>query len=146
MRDFNHTVDVLVKAYLNNTLQHASCGACAVGNMVEESCRSIGVIAQHDTVNGWGSVFVTDRSADNDHRIHPEKYLDFSQAKLEIDSTGYTWQELSKIEYAFETCKYSDNEDEFMFNGLMDVIDVLAEIHGIDLTEKEEAKKLFVKA
>jgi hypothetical protein len=34
MRDFNHTVNVLVKAYLNDTLRHNNCYACAVGNMI----------------------------------------------------------------------------------------------------------------
>lgn len=36
MRDFNHSVNVLVKAYLNNTLAHSTCYACAVGNLVAD--------------------------------------------------------------------------------------------------------------
>jgi hypothetical protein len=33
-----------------------------------------------------------------------------------------------------------------MFNGLMAVVDVLADIHSVDLEKKEAAKALFVKA
>jgi hypothetical protein len=33
-----------------------------------------------------------------------------------------------------------------MLNGLMKVVDVLADIHGVDLSVKESAKLQFVKA
>lgn len=36
MRDFNHTVNVLVKAYFNGFLIKMSCKACAVGNLVAD--------------------------------------------------------------------------------------------------------------
>ena len=31
---FHETVGILVKAYLNDTLEHTNCHACAVGNMI----------------------------------------------------------------------------------------------------------------
>jgi len=31
---FENTVDILVKAYINDTLEHNNCYACAVGNIV----------------------------------------------------------------------------------------------------------------
>jgi hypothetical protein len=31
---FENSVDVLVKAYLNDTLEHGQCHACAVGNLI----------------------------------------------------------------------------------------------------------------
>jgi hypothetical protein len=58
------------------------------------------------------------------------------------------WTELAEIEKAFEKVYYtSPNEtsEELMFNGLMAVVDVLASIHNINLTEVSQAKALFVK-
>lgn len=33
MRDFKHTMDLLVQAYFDNTLKHGNCSKCAVGNI-----------------------------------------------------------------------------------------------------------------
>ena len=73
------------------------------------------------------------------------------QIKRHIDASGYSWRELAKIEAAFESmAEYDDgdndiNIDQSMFNGLMAVVDVLAEIHEISLETTNETKKLFVK-
>lgn len=142
MRDFNHSVSVLVKAYLNGTLRHGDCNACAVGNLI---CASLGT--QHRKMF-WAYVFATCRSGE---RLFDESGY-YGEAKIEIDSTGYTIHELALIENAFEkTALYNEFQDQVgdkegqMFNGLMAVVDVLADIHGIDLTAKEHAKTLFVK-
>jgi hypothetical protein len=74
--------------------------------------------------------------------LNIEEYID--EAKFEIDSTGYSVKDLAKIEFAFETAQKGNTEDDWMFNGLMAVIDVLAEIHNIDLITVKEAKELFV--
>ncbi len=42
-------------------------------------------------------------------------------------------------------CVVGNLINDWMFNGLMAVVDVLADIHGINLEAKEEAKKLFIK-
>ena len=34
---FSNTVDILVKAYLNDTLRHCNCYACAVGNIISSA-------------------------------------------------------------------------------------------------------------
>lgn len=133
---FEKTVDVLVKAYLNNTLEHGNCQACAVGNMVAAAC---GYTYHEDELRqrwieksgaSWQNLVL---APDLSTALRNE-------AVFEIESTGYTILELSNIEKAFETNKSTDG-----FLGLMAVVDVLAEIHGIDLTVKEEAKLLFVK-
>jgi hypothetical protein len=143
MRDFNHTVNVLVNAYMNDKLQHGICDACAVGNIVMACCNKPGRI---DLCNGWPTVFVT--GGNHQQKRMPIFYE--GEAKRQIDATGYTWQELARIEKAFEfhdTDSFDpEDADEAMFNGLMAVVDVLADIHGIDLTVREEAKALFVKA
>jgi hypothetical protein len=152
MRDFQHTLNVLVKAYLNDTLRHGRCNACAVGNILGGS--------------EWKYFFTTIPIQRVDDSIyHKQKFNDYNWidglepsvirsqrikgAQL-IEKSGYTKLELARIEWAFETaprnCNINDiKNDEWMFNGLMAVVDVLADIHGISLEEKEVAKTLFVK-
>lgn len=144
---FNETVSILVKAYLNNTLEHGNCHACAVGNII---ASKMGISI---TEGRYGMVWPDG----NDPvwfdaiwigEVLPHK-ITIEIAK-QYESTGYTGSELAKIEYAFENCERSDDvydslDPEYMFNGLMAVVDVLAEIHSIDLTVKESAKLMFVK-
>lgn len=151
---FEKTVDILVKAYLNGTLEHGKCSACAVGNLVAAAKGTSPIplvyggfhfdtFANGDNAN-WHHVFMT--VADG-QEVHSSRYR--GPIKEQIDSTGYPWQDLARIEYAFETApgQCSDGlNDEWMFNGLMAVVDVLADIHGIDLQTKESAKLLFQKA
>lgn len=160
---FEKTVGVLVKAYLNDTLVHGNCYACAVGNIVAQSmgyklekdiCSSVywldkdskeevpyPAFAYSDNgkqyPNGWAAVFCTDGRQTKD----PDNYI--GVAKDQIDSTGYTWMELAKIEKAFESADHRYTDENRMFNGLMAVVDVLAEIHGISLTTREQSKLLF---
>lgn len=152
---FENSVDVLVKAYLNDELEHGKCSACAVGNLVC-AAKSIKPMLLDPTAPGhkfecnrfsdgsmvrWDNVFMT---AHGRQVILPDFYT--GEAQKQIDSTGYTWQKLARIEYAFETADCGNSDDEWMFNGLMAVVDVLADIHGISLEQKQEAKSLFVKA
>ena len=157
---FEHTVDVLVKAYMNDTLRHGYCPACAVGNMIANSMGieivkedGYGGLCWQGAVPQWDNVFYT--GAHPDEVGAQEMDLDSYQgeAKKQIDSTGYTVDELAQIEKAFESKNptyfhESDTEfdrDEWMFRGLMAVVDVLAEIHNVDLSTKESAKLQFVK-
>lgn len=150
---FEKTVNVLVQAYLNDTLKHGDCCACAVGNII---AASIGceMVKPREHVkssfewakNGvyyepiWPAVFASDRYGKQER--HPKKYR--GMYKKQIDITGYDWRELAKIEKAFESNRFFDN-DESMFNGLMAVVSVLAEIHGVSLECKKQAEMLFVK-
>ena len=154
---FENSVNVLVKAYFNDTLQHGSCSACAVGNLIADSMgftfekmdRDIDGFLMWDqydhAVNlcrpNWQLVFQTSPRGNN--RINETSYK--GDSKIQIDSTGYTWRQLAIIEYKFERAT-GNTKDERMFNGLMAVVDVLAEIHGVSLEVKESAKLQFVKA
>lgn len=140
---FENTVDILVKAYLNGTLTHGDCEACAVGNIVGGH-REWKLLFYTDPSNGKRSI--NSNCGLTGLELRKKRY----EALKLVSASGYTVKQLSAIEYAFETaprkCKHQDGKnDEWMFNGLMAVVDVLAEIHNIDLTAKEEAKKLFVK-
>ena len=145
---FENSVDVLVKAYMNDTLVHGNCYACAVGNLVAASCGFKYINKNNSLVNvqwegvrypgrgsdGWGSVFTTSGMK---QRLNPEYYT--GSPKKQIDSTGYSLCELMKIEFAFETARSRSTIDDSMFNGLLAVVDVLAEIHGVDLSVKQAA-------
>lgn len=139
MRDFNHTVNILVQAYLNGTLEHGNCKACAVGNIIRGNGYDIVKDAKRKNETQWLLKIMTDI------RGHINRPTAPRVAARQIASTGYSIYELHLIEYSFENCGFGKNEDEYMFNGLMSVVDTLADIHNIDLTAKEEAKKLFVK-
>ena len=156
MRDFHHSVNVLVKAYLNDTLESRNCYACACGNLIAEAqgikfkkqrWHNLNVkwdIEDEDYypgsngacngIGGWGAIIL-----DNEPNELGAK---------QIESTGYTIEELKRIENAFEKPNRSTltkATDETVFKGLMNVVDILADIHGIDLETKEETKKLFKK-
>lgn len=125
---FNKTISILVKAYQNDTLEHGICSACAVGNL----CNGSGA---------WSHVFYT---CTGGQIIKRGNY--FGWIKETIDATGYTWQELAKIEYSFETAKKGSTHEEWNFNGLMAVCDALMKIHEATPEETESAKLQFVKA
>lgn len=138
---FDRTIGILVKAYQNGTLVNSICG-CAVGNII---ASNMGVLV---TVNGrlakwskwhpeWNTVFST--MINGKQYINPDNYEGF--AKEQIDSTGYIWQDLAKIENSFESARLSDDS---MFNGLMSVVDTLMLIHEANETEIKQAKELFV--
>lgn len=171
---FSGTVDILVKAYLNGTLAHRLCSACAVGNLVAHalgtkpmSLRFLGDdLAPTPFSNSrfescervrWNEIFMTVGGNQNFSMsdASPEAYN-------QILMTGYSVHDLARIEFAFESCERPEDiisqdrtgqrssgyytDDEWMFNGLCAVVDVLVEIHGISLDQKESAKLLFVKS
>src|SRR5690606_3039681 len=98
----------------------------------------------HNPCTGWPSVFMTGRNSSY-QRVYLEAKLYNETAKLQIESTGYTWQELAKVEYAFENSSNGSNDDEWMFNGLLAVYDVLCEIHEISKDEVKSGELVFVK-
>lgn len=153
---FDRAIKALVKGYMNNTLVKGNCSACAVGNIVAE-CMNIPVVVGYvdttDPIPGmqWADVVMT---TPFEQILHPEKYEGL--AKEEIDATGYSWEEIAKIEYAFETSTkihwqnykhYTLAQiDQDQLNGLNAVVDVLCKIEGIiDEQQINEYKELFVK-
>lgn len=148
---FDKTVGILVKAYMNDTLTHGECAACAVGNIVAARIGCDVVVGDHGAFfwvkdgktfgPAWHHVFITRRVR---QRINPRAYK--GVVKQQIDLTEYTWQELARVEKVFEkTGKNYLFDDEKKFNSLMAVVDLLAKIDGISLEQTETARKLFVK-
>lgn len=168
---YDKTVSILEQAYLKNELVHGDCMACAVGNLVKHSgldCYKTkeelqvaidkGAIYVKDLdkpfLPMWKQVFYTTGNAlweaifgeksPKHQKTNPDNYR--GVIKQLIDATGYTWQELAKIEFAFETANEGNSEDEYMFNGLSSVIDTLDKIHeNTDEVITKESKAKFVK-
>lgn len=145
---FDHSVKVLIAAYLNDTLQHTNCHACAVGNLIADAngwklkrqCWDTTGVLSVLTWEGfayeqavWADVFVTEAFV---QEMNLKNYRGIPKAQ--IDSTGYTVKQLARIEYAFET---ADDSDDWMYNGLVAVINVLASIHEVDMSIKQSAIK-----
>lgn len=73
-----------------------------------------------------------------------EDFLSTYEAEEQRKLTGYTWNELEQIEYAFENPSEEPYSD-MALNGLLSVVDVLAQIHNMSLEQTQQAKSLFVK-
>lgn len=149
---YNKSVDILVNAYMNDTLQHHNCYACAVGNIISASL-GINIIKNKHThclqdlfwegYNPYGtkgSKFPQWYSA----IINRSSSINKEEVEREVNSTGYSFEELVRIERAFER---ASQEEDFMFNSLMAVIDVLDIIHeNTDVEVTKVSKSKFVKA
>ena len=138
---FNNSVKVLVKAFLNGTLQKQNCMACAVGNLVAAAKGCVYSVIENGIVHtanigDWYSSGVMNQCRNRaDHK-----------ELVEIAVTGYTFEQVVDIEAAFEGNGKNDDSMESQYEGLMAVVDVLATIHNVDLQQAETAKLLFVKA
>jgi hypothetical protein len=71
-------------------------------------------------------------------------YMTNSVHGYAIKETGYDLQQVKAIEYAFESAERGDSEDDWNYNGLIAVFDVLAKIHGVDIQTANEVKKQLV--
>ena len=141
---FDETVKILVNAYLNNTLVQNNCHACAVGNIVAAhlDIKYDNDLKWIDQQVAWPVVFVSLR-----YQIAQVKrpWAYNGAAKEQIDATGFSWPELARLEYAFERAPKGKTKEDHIFNGLMAVVDVLCQIHGMDEKDRTETKNLFVK-
>ena len=128
---FNYAMDRLVRAFFDENLIPQDCRKCAVGNIVRSSM--------------WGHIFSTDGGV----QFFYEKGVDtpshvYTRAENLIKSTGYSVEEMARIELAFEKntnyhmLHLRENQitrDEFIqdqFNGLCAVVDVLCELDKIE--------------
>lgn len=135
---YQKTIDVLLDAYNNGKLVHGNCSCCAVGNICKESSNKL------DISNSlWSFLFVT---TSEEGFYKPTRAKSYESFEMElvlslINDTGYTVEELTKIEWAFETAipfekreyytKVKTKQGQYM--GLCAVLEVLKQIH-----EKEE--------
>ncbi len=156
---FERAYQALLTAFFDETLAKCNCTACAVGNIVAAGYNTK-VFKDKDTgdlkcnvVNReWSSLFVTLSNSKKQGQYFEKFYNKNYEDLLAIDNvnvTGYSVEELARVEFAFETntiisyqnyFKYTRNEImEDQYNGLMAVVDVLCEIEGLNSTEYKKA-------
>lgn len=145
---YNKTVDILYQAYFNDTLRHGNCHACAVGNIIAANMGfkyrpfecpfsgstivfNIKTYDMHWVVakggrhsKGWPTSFYTSGG-------YQVRGTADEAAKIQIKATGYLIKELAQIEFAFETADKGSSPEDRMFNGLVAVLNVLAQIHDV---------------
>lgn len=163
---YNNTVDILVQAYFNDTLEHGNCYACAVGNIIAANAGfafvNSSTVFPSETLfdempyTGFGELYWHKeyRWSDNLVKELRRSNIGLNAAVLNevqekhLQLTGYSFEELSQIELAFE--RVADGifttDEEDMFNGLMSVIDALDIIHeNTDTTITTSSKNKFAK-
>lgn len=142
---FERTVDVLVKAYQNGTLEHGACQACAVGNLVMANCYNYDEGKAFFKAHDWYNVITTHIKGEQLEAEGKNPNSSWYRAIKEIESTGYSVNEVRLIEAAFEdACQTPDGaEDETGVHGLRAVYDVLLDIHEVDVDTVATAEEVF---
>lgn len=129
---YNGTINILAKAFRDGTLEHGSCMACAVGNIIQ---ANLGSNVFSEELYEWYKFLV---DSEGNARLYLEYHSKESLflAKQQISSTGYTIDEVREIERAFEGVRKWSREkfewstqDKDGFLGLMAVVDALDIIH-----------------
>ena len=140
---FEKAYNALYNAFMNDTLAKGSCKACAVGNIIADSMGGIIEIDNKFNIRCdinntfWNAVFYT-----TDGEQHIDNSCNYQYTKKCIKKlTGYSWKEMSKIEFAFEIntmighVEYNQCTPEQImedqFNGLMAVMDVLIQLDEV---------------
>ena len=153
-KKFSNAVDALINAFFNETLAKGTCSACAVGSIIawgagERVGKDLDPVYITDLITNdmWGIAFATTNGVQTrDLEKEKEWYV-----KTCITASGYSANQLARIEYVFETnteihyknYRYHTKQQvmEDQYNGLCAVMDVLCEIEAIKDTASY--KKLF---
>ena len=155
---FEKAYNALYNAFMNDTLASGTCSACAVGNIVAdamggkvEKLNTIEFICDIDN-EWWNNLFITSSNGQEISKLKDDSCVKYFRKKI-FDLTGYRWNELAKVEYAFEKNtrmkigEYDEHtEQEVMedqFNGLMAVMDVLIKLD--EVIEGQKYKDTFKK-
>lgn len=133
---FTNAVDKLVEAFFDGTLEAGDCSKCAVGNICDGN-------------EAWKSAFQTRHHGQTQYfkRNNWPNAQHQEWAQNAIESTGYSVEEMARVEKTFEKAgldvKYDENANsmEDQYNRLMAVLDVLMDIEGID--EAPEVRERF---
>lgn len=131
-----NSIEILQRAYLEETLKAGDCEACAVGNLVAKS-------GYEGKSYDWRFIFVTSKGEQhffNRFEAAPEQII---RGYMAIEATGYSITELARIEYAFETALTSEEAKELPVHEeqwirLQAVLKVLFDIEGISYDQEVE--------
>lgn len=154
---YQQSIDTLAQAYFADELKHNHCDHCAVGNLLKRIAVRMNI-----PLAAWSNKFITVGCWGRRKQLiappgmviakHTGSYYlpigrsenlrkKESAARLLILHSGYSLQELAKIEYVFETAGTGKCEEDYMFNGLMAVVDALDSIHENNDTEVTTTQK-----
>ncbi len=131
---YEKTVNLLLDSYTAGKLFHGRCDACALGNILNTGDWAFDFCTFPDTLGLSQKSFKRDE----------EDTLYFNRL---YKGSGYSREELMKIEYAFESSIAKDyhlyrevKTKEGQYLGLCAVLDVLKEIHETETQESEVSK------
>lgn len=156
---YQRTIGILKIAFIKNTLVNNNACACAGGHlvaaalgydirMVEEYKYDTNQIGYYWFENGIQLPYPSRNEQQVPvgwfglYSISGASFNDFykGEVKKQVEATGYTYLELLRIEEAFES-HIGNNPEELIFYGLLNVLDVLGEIHELSdheiIAEKE---------
>lgn len=124
---FENAVTKLYKAFHNNELDHTSCSACAVGNIVGNSlwANHTGFVCGHELD------FIDELRIKKDS-LYKKVLQEVITAEKVCLKTGYSVDELIRVEQLFMDCfdgLYSHEQSEF--NGLCAVVKYLCQLDNI---------------
>lgn len=130
---YKKTVDILFNAYFNGTLEHGNGCGCAVGNLVAAGMGYKMVIdcgsAAWENKRGEFSFPEWNNVHNMGERLNISKF--YGEAAKQIKATGYYPSETLLIERFFEFAHRGNSEEDYMFNGLVAVLEALKQIHEI---------------
>lgn len=148
---YKKTVDILLDAYNNGDLVHGLCSHCAVGNIVRANNPHIR--KPEMIIDLFGMEGLWYRLKDFPGYVKGDGSALLDAAIDQIDSTGYSVEEIFQIEEAFEGDKPEEpqvlrrvtaNKEE-QFKGLTRVLKVLEEIHAGEEPKSQERLKKIAK-
>ena len=124
---FENAVTKLYRAFHNNELDHTSCSACAVGNIVGNS-----LWANHTGfVCGYELDFMYELKTKRESH-YKEVLQEVITAEKVCLNTGYSVDELIRVERLFMDCfDGSCSQEQSEFNGLCEVVKYLCELDNI---------------
>ena len=143
---FDKTVHSLVQSYLNDTLEAYECRSCAVGNIVA-GVLGIKLIRKNGLIKP--EPYIEDDPY-NDPGLWYKRRKFFTwfnikkKAALQIALTGYSEDELFKIEKVFMKEWIGSIHDK-EFTALVAVYNLLLKIHEVNESEVEKAEVVFAK-
>jgi hypothetical protein len=149
---FEKTVAILATAYKENKLVHASCAACAVGNLVANNCGyDVGEYGDwhrdNKYVGSWWYNIVSHAAGRVSRLMYMPTPMQM-EAQEQVASTGYTALQLAEIEAAFEgrgSLTGESNDELELYDRLVAVYEKLCEIHEVEEVHMVEPELVFVK-
>ncbi len=139
---YDSTVDIILDAYNNKKLMHGSACGCFIGNIVEKRCKNL----DYKDIYLDGNQVYTAYWYDVISNHYAKTNVDLKElVKEQIDSTGYTVEEVIALEQAFESAISIEKRvigerglDIGQYEGMKAALKKLAEIHETPATESIE--------